>query len=83
VDPPVRAGVTFHRTHEEQAMKYTLKETIGTLRYNGKEYSAGDKVEMNKDEAVKIAHHLVEEVEPGSAEKKEKQKDLDDPDKLK
>jgi len=39
-------------------MKVTLKNTIGILKYNGKEYGPGDKVEMTKDEASKIAHHI-------------------------
>lgn len=66
-------------------MKYTLGPTIGTLRYNGKEFYAGDKVEMTKEDASKIQHHLLEEDEPGALEKaaKGKEKELDDPDKLK
>lgn len=50
-------------------MKITLKSTIGVLRYNGKEYGAGDKVEMPKEEAVRIAHHI-EEAEEIFGEKK-------------
>lgn len=59
-------------------MKVTLKETIGTLRYNSKEYGPGDRVEMTKDEAAKIAHHLVEGDEL-FGEPKPKPKELDEP----
>lgn len=64
-------------------MKVTLKNTIGVLRFNGKEYSAGDKVEMSKEDAVKIAHHLEEEGELLGETVKPKAKDLDDPERLK
>ncbi len=59
-------------------MKFTLKSTASVLRYNGKEYGPGDKVEMPKEEAIKIKHHL-EEGEEVFGQDKPRGKDLDDP----
>lgn len=59
-------------------MKFTLKNTASVLRYNGKEYGPGDKVEMPKEEASKIKHHL-EEGEEVFGQDQPKRKDLDDP----
>jgi hypothetical protein len=62
-------------------MKVTLKSTVGVLRHNNKEYGPGDKVEMTKEEAAKIQHHI-EEAEELFGEPKPKARDLDDPDRL-
>lgn len=64
-------------------MKVTLKNTIGVLRMDGKEYGPGDKVEMSKEEALKIAHHLEGAEELFGEAVKAKAKDLDDPERLK
>lgn len=66
-------------------MKVTLKDTIGVLRMNGKEYGPGDKVEMSKEDAVKIAHHIEESAELFGEPSKPKpnMKALDDPENLK
>ena len=69
-------------------MKVTLKHTIGVLKFDGKEYGPGDKVEMSKEDAGKIAHHLEEGMEIFGEEAvkgkgKGKGKDLDDAELLK
>ena len=62
-------------------MKFKLKSTASLLRYNGKEYGPGDKVEMPKEEAIKIKHHL-EEGEEMFGPEDPKPVDLDDPSRL-
>lgn len=59
-------------------MKVTLKSTASILKYNGKEYGPGDKVEMPKDEAIKIKHHL-EGGDELFGQDPPKGKELDDP----
>lgn len=59
-------------------MKFTLKATASVLKYNGKEYGPGDKVEMPKDEAAKIKHHL-ESGDDVFGQDPPKPKDVDDP----
>lgn len=59
-------------------MKFKLKSTASVLKYNGKEYGPGDKVDMSKEEAAKIKHHL-EEGEEVFGLDEPKGKDLDDP----
>jgi hypothetical protein len=59
-------------------MKFKLKSTASLLKYNGKEYGPGDKVEMPKEEAIKIKHHL-EEGEDVFGQEPAKEKEIDDP----
>lgn len=62
-------------------MKVKLKTTAPVLKYNGKEHGPGDKVEMSKEEAIKIKHHL-EEGEELFGQDPPKEKELDDPSRL-
>lgn len=61
-------------------MKFKLKSTASLLKYNGKEYGPGDKVEMPKEEAIKIKHHL-EEGDDVFGPEPAKEKEIDDPNK--
>lgn len=62
-------------------MKFKLKSMAPLLKYNGREYAPGDKVEMPKEEAIKIKHHL-EEGDEVFGQDAAKSVDLDDPNKL-
>lgn len=59
-------------------MKFKLNSTASVLKYNGKEYGPGDKVEMPKEEAIKIKHHIEGGDEMFGPEPA-KEKELDDP----
>lgn len=59
-------------------MKHRLKSSSSVILHNGKEYGPGDKIDLNKDEAIRLAHHLENGDEVAPPEPR-KEKEQDDP----